>query len=286
MNKGGVTMKYRTKLQLKRISIVVLLVIGIFALYRGLVIKKYIIRTVELDEGTQIRVVALADLHSHVHGTNQQDLVNKIKNLKPDLIVMVGDMIDDEAPITGMTLLLKGLQGVAPMYYVTGNHEYWSGHIDEIKAYMRSYHVTVLEQEYQSLEIKGSKVILAGMDDITGFEDENLWELEAKTAFRALEEMSGYKILLAHRPEQVAIYKELPFDLVIAGHTHGGIIRIPYLCNGFIAANQKIFPAYVGGLYEEEDLCLIVSRGLSAEVIPPRLFNPPEVTVIDLKGKG
>ena len=93
MNKGGVTMKYRTKLQLKRISIVVLLVIGIFALYRGLVIKKYIIRTVELDEGTQIRVVALADLHSHVHGTNQQDLVNKIKNLKPDLIVMIGDKI-------------------------------------------------------------------------------------------------------------------------------------------------------------------------------------------------
>ena len=274
----------RLKLHLKRITIVVLLVLSVSAFYRGLIVKKYIIKTTKINEGTSIRLVALADLHNHIYGNNQQDLINKIIELRPDIIVMVGDMIDDEVPITGVDLLLKGLQKVAPMYYVTGNHEYWSGYIQDIKRYMESYHVTVLEKEYNRLEVKGSQLILAGIDDIAGFDNEKMWALEAKVSFDSLWKETDYKVLLSHRPEQVALYKELPFDLIISGHTHGGIIRIPYLCNGFVAADQQLFPKYVGGLYREEGFNLVVSRGLSAEVFPPRLFNPPEVTVIDLIG--
>ena len=278
-------MTRRLKLHLKRITIVVLLVLSVCAFYHGLIVKKYILKTTKLNEGTSIRLVALADLHNHIYGNNQQDLINKIKELRPDIIVMIGDMIDDEVSITGVDLLLKGLQDVAPMYYVTGNHEYWSGYIQDIKRYMESYHVTVLEQAYNRIEVKGSQLILAGIDDIAGFDNETDWALEAKVAFKPLWKEEGYKILLSHRPEQMTLYKALPFDLIIAGHTHGGIIRIPYLCNGFVAADQKLFPKYVGGLYREEGLNLVVSRGLSAEIFPPRLFNPPEITVIDLIGE-
>lgn len=278
-------MTRRLKLHLKRITIVVLLVLSVCAFYHGLIVRKYIFKTTKLNEGTSIRFVALADLHNHIYGNNQQELINKIKELRPDIIVMVGDMIDDEVPTNGVDLLLKGFQDVAPIYYVTGNHEYWSGYIQDIKRYMESYHVTVLEQAYNRIEVKGSQLILAGIDDIAGFDNETDWALEAKVAFKPLWKEEGYKILLSHRPEQMTLYKALPFDLIIAGHTHGGIIRIPYLCNGFVAADQKLFPKYVGGLYREEGLNLVVSRGLSAEIFPPRLFNPPEITVIDLIGE-
>lgn len=261
-----------------------MLVIVTLALYHGIVIRPYVFETSKLDSKVRLRLVTLSDLHSHIYGEEQQDLINQIKKAEPDVIIMVGDMIDDEKPITGMRLLLEGLQGIAPMYYVTGNHEYWSGHIQEIKQFMRNYQVTILENEYQVMTIKGQKIILAGLDDVAGFEEENVWEAQAKKAFRGLEYQESYKILLTHRPDLVNVYKQLPFDLVIAGHTHGGIIRIPYLSNGFFAANQKLFPDYVGGLYKEEGLNLVVSRGLSSDIMPPRLFNPPEVTVIELVG--
>lgn len=278
-------MQRQNKHYLRRSILIGMLVIVTLAFYHSIVIRSYVFENSKLDSQVRLRIVTLADLHSHIYGGKQQDLINQVKKAEPDVIVMVGDMIDDEKPITGMTLLLEGLQGLAPMYYVTGNHEYWSGHIEEIKQYMRNYHVTILENEYQAIHIKGQSLILAGLDDVAGFEEEALWEAQAKKVFEELESESNYKILLTHRPDLVSVYKQLPFDLVIAGHTHGGIIRIPYLSNGFFAANQKLFPDYVGGLYQEEGLNLIVSRGLSSDTMPPRLFNPPEVTVIELVGE-
>lgn len=270
---------------LRRSILIGMLVIATLAFYHGIVIRSYGFRTSKLDTKVTLRLVTLADLHSHIYGREQQDLIRQIKKAEPDIIVMVGDMIDDEKPITGMTLLLEEIQGIAPIYYVTGNHEYWSGHIEEIKQYMRRYHVTILENEYQVITIKGQSLVLAGLEDVAGFGDEALWETQAKESFKQLEHESRYKILLSHRPDLVEVYKQLPFDLVIAGHTHGGIVRIPYISNGFFAANQKLFPDYVGGLYQEDDLNLIVSRGLSSDIMPPRLFNPPEVTVIELVGE-
>lgn len=278
-------MQSQKKHYLRRCILLGMLVIVALAFYHGIVIRPYLFETSKLDAKARLRIVTLADLHSHIYGREQRDLIRQIKKADPDIIVMVGDMIDDEKPITGMTLLLKELQGVAPMYYVTGNHEYWSGHIKEIKQYMRHYHVTILENGYEVVTLKGQSLILAGLDDVAGFQDEAMWETAAKEAFKELAHELGYKVLLTHRPDLVDTYKQLPFDLVLSGHTHGGIVRIPYISNGFFAANQKLFPDYVGGLYQEEGLNLIVSRGLSSDTMPPRFFNPPEVTVIELVGK-
>ena len=93
----------------------------------------------------------------------------------------------------------------------------------------------------------------------------------------------GYTILLAHRPERIGAYRQYPFDLVVSGHAHGGQWRIPGLLNGLYAPNQGLFPQYAGGCYDEDGMAFVVSRGLARESTRiPRLFNPPELVVVDL----
>ena len=101
--------------------------------------------------------------------------------------------------------------------------------------------------------------------------------------FAELSEKPQFKILVAHRPELIELYKKYPFDLVVSGHAHGGQVRIPFLLNGLFAPNQGLFPKYAGGAYIHENLTHIVSRGLSFSPKLPRVFNPPEIVVVNIK---
>ena len=104
-----------------------------------------------------------------------------------------------------------------------------------------------------------------------------------ENAFRELDEVKSYKILVAHRPENIETYRKYSFDLVLSGHTHGGQVRLPHILNGLYAPNQGFFPKYGGGLYKHEKLTHIISRGLSVNPILPRIFNPPELVIVILK---
>jgi predicted MPP superfamily phosphohydrolase len=106
-----------------------------------------------------------------------------------------------------------------------------------------------------------------------------------RNAFTELNEVPSFKILVAHRPENIKHYREYSFDLVVSGHAHGGQVRIPYLINGLYAPNQGIFPKYAGGLYKHGSLTHIVSRGLSINPMLPRIFNPPELVIIEVKSQ-
>ena len=110
------------------------------------------------------------------------------------------------------------------------------------------------------------------------------WEEGFCRAFNGLGEEPAYKVLLAHRPELIEVYKQGDFDLVLSGHTHGGQVRIPFILNGLYAPNQGWFPPYAGGMYDHGSLIHIVSRGVSFNPLLPRIFNPPEVVVIDIEG--
>jgi predicted MPP superfamily phosphohydrolase len=107
----------------------------------------------------------VSDLHSHIYGENQEDFVSLIKKQEPDIIALVGDIADDEVPVKGTELFLSNIKGIAPIYYVTGNHEYWSGDIGGIKKLIRSYGVTILEQNYERINLHGSDIIIGGIDD-------------------------------------------------------------------------------------------------------------------------
>ena len=263
--------------------LILLLILFVAAVYNGLTIRHYAILTDKIGQGKSIRVVLIADLHSHIYGDNQNQLISKIIKQDPDLIFLAGDIADDNVPIEGTKLLLEGIKDIAPVFYVSGNHEYWSGDIKNIKETIRSYGVTILEDEYHGITINGVPLIIAGIDDPEWARYERKdSKPPMDEVFKDLEDKDQFKILLAHRPEQIEQYKRYSFDLVVSGHAHGGQARIPFLLNGLIAPNQGWFPKYAGGLYRHGSLTHIVSRGVSYNSRLPRIFNPPEIVVIDI----
>lgn len=228
-----------------------------------------------------VRMVVLTDLHSCVYGDLQSELIEKIEEQNPDVILMSGDIMDDVMPDKNVIELLEGVANKYPCYYVTGNHEFWSGRVNEQKKIFRSYGVTVLEGDGEELTINGQRLLICGIDDPevgTEVFDEQLSQVSE------LLSTESYSILLSHRPERFKRYAEKDFDLVISGHAHGGQWRIPLLLpNGLFAPNQGWFPTYTNGIHENCDTKMIVSRGLSRESTKiPRIFNAPELVVVEV----
>lgn len=265
------------------VIIIISVIIIITAFYNGLIIRKYSISTDKFSGTQTVRAVLLSDLHSHIYGNNQNKLISKIKKQNPDIILLAGDIADDFVPIDGTRLLLEGIKDISPIFYVSGNHEYWSGDIENIKNIIRSYGVTVLEDEYKEITVNGIPIIIAGVDDPEWSRFEKKDSLKSMDGiFTELFDKPQFKILIAHRPEHIQTYKKYPFDLVVSGHAHGGQVRIPFLVNGLLAPNQGWFPKYAGGMYTHDALTHIVSRGVSFNIRLPRIFNPPEIVVIDI----
>jgi predicted MPP superfamily phosphohydrolase len=184
--------------------------------------------------------------------------------------------------MTGTQLLLAGISDIAPIFYVTGNHEYKSQNVQSIRDDLVSYGVIILSDNYVKIEIGDNELIIAGIDDPSKANYETPEYIQSESmekAFRELDSISVYTIFIAHRPEKIELYKQYSFDLVLSGHTHGGQVRLPFI-NGLYAPNQGVFPKYAGGLYTHGNLTHIISRGLSISPGRPRIFNPPELVVI------
>lgn len=275
----------------KLISYVVLIVTVValltVALWNGLVVRSYVISTKKLTN--PMRLIVLTDLHSSMYGKNQSLLLAKIRELKPDLVFLVGDIVDDKRPQEGALQLLEAIAPQYPCFYVTGNHEFWSGRADNIKNTIRSYGIEVLEGDCKTVIVGGQRIQLCGVDDPDSFEQENFFGQEISSGWDEQFEScknqlnaDTFSILLSHRPERVSYYGGSRFDLVVSGHAHGGQIRIPGFVNGLYAPNQGFLPKYAGGVYELGSSRMIVSRGLAKSFIP-RIFNPPEIVLISLE---
>ena len=176
--------------------------------------------------------------------------------------------------------LLYAIGDTYPCFYVSGNHEHWSGEYEEIAEMIASYGVTVLEGKTTELDVNGNAIQIAGVDDPDKFSDFSEWESQLEQVKEERND-DDFTILLSHRPELVQWYKESGFDLVAAGHAHGGQIRIPLILNGLFAPNQGWFPDYAGGMYQLEETTMVVSRGLCKNNLP-RIWNPPEVVMVEL----
>jgi len=256
----------------------------VLALFHGLVARHYTVRSDKLSGSGTVRIVVITDLHSHVWGDDQQPLLDMIAAQRPDLIALVGDIVDDREPVAGAQLFLERVTEIAPTYYVSGNHEYWSGKYDEIFDMIRDDGITMLSNEHLDLTIHGVRLRLCGVDDpelLSAAEERAL----LRDNFSDLDD-NAYNILLAHRPEWIEDYLQYDFDLILSGHTHGGQVRIPFFVNGLFAPNQGWFPEYAGGRYDFGEQTMIVSRGCGVEARLPRVFNPPEVVVVDITGEA
>ncbi len=257
----------------------------VWALWAGLTVRCETLYTDKLTN--PVRLVLLTDLHSTLYGNNQKRLIRLVAEQNPDAVLLAGDIFDDEAPHRGAELLLEALGQLCPCFYAAGNHEFWAENTGEIFALLRACGVTVLQGDGVKVKRGGQLLQIFGVDDPEGFgilPGEVVpagWVEQLRTCQAALEK-GVCSILLSHRPELTEFYWDSGFDLVVSGHAHGGQVRLPGIWNGLYAPGQGWFPAYAGGLYQLGDTALVVSRGLSRNPRLPRVFNPPEVVVIDM----
>lgn len=243
----------------------------------GLTVPRYEIITDKAN--SPVRIVLLTDFHSSGYGKNGQVLINAVRAQAPDIILMAGDIADDVRPHKNTEELIAQLGGEYPCFYVTGNHEEWSGEADKIKEMFRSGGISVMEGDSGILTVNGQKIRISGADNSLPFE-----QLSA-CCENAGDEI--FTVFMSHRPDRTELYSGKGFDLVVSGHAHGGQVIIPGLINGLYAPNQGIFPEYAGGSYTLSDgsTVMIVSRGLCKNTLP-RVFNPPETVVIDILPAG
>lgn len=229
------------------------------------------------------RAVVLGDLHSTWFGGKNGKLLEAVKAQEPEYIFLVGDLLDAfrDVPEGYAEETAAGLAGIAPTYYVTGNHEWALRDVPELKKALEAQGVTVLSNQFVTLERGGDTVVLAGVDDPNGYADQKSPETLAEEVRAA--HGDPFWMLLAHRNNEFAEqYSLLGADLVLSGHGHGGIIRLPFT-DGLLSVERTFFPSYTAGLYEENGSALFVTRGLGNSGPTFRLFNRPEVAVVTLR---
>ncbi|MHB8840820.1 MAG: metallophosphoesterase [Candidatus Aquicultor sp.] len=243
------------------------------------------------DKFGNYRIVQITDLHNKEFGPNQRDLVAMVKSARPDLIVVTGDLIDRKRYGKGPSLsLLTQLKRLAPVYFVTGNHEWWSGRFDELSQDIKNAGVTILQNRHVEITRGGESLYLVGIDDIAkqyGINHDDPFAEDHFIGGELNEAMAGlssndFKILLAHRPERFPVYALHGVDLVFAGHAHGGQVRPPF-SGAIVTPDQGFFPNYSDGVYRQASSTMVLSRGLGVSTIPFRLFCLPEVIVVVLK---
>lgn len=228
-----------------------------------------------------LRIVELADLHGRVFGRGSRRLLAAVRRAEPDLICIDGDLFDEHTDLAMLPPLLRGLCAIAPVYYVTGNHEWRVPGLRGILAQMRACGVTVLQDDWRVLRRGEDALVLAGTDDPCG-PAERKTPAELIADIRAEAGEAAFLLLLTHRNDQLPQWSALGVQAVLAGHCHGGVVRLPFV-GGLFGTDRRLFPAWDAGLYQQGETALYVSRGLGYTNVHFRLFNRPEVAVIVLR---
>lgn len=231
------------------------------------------------------KIVQISDLHDAQIGENNEKLIAMTAEAEPDCIVLTGDFVDSSRFHPELSLsVAESLVKIAPVYYVSGNHEAILPDEDyqALTDGMRALGVCVLEDESAELTRDGQSIRLIGLTDI-GFHPGTLEEKKdaLRTALSALLPEDEFSVTLAHRPELMDVYTECGAPLVLSGHAHGGQIRLPGI-GGLIAPGQGLFPKYTEGEYEENGTTLVVSRGIGNSVLPLRVNDRPQIVVVQL----
>jgi len=227
-------------------------------------------------------IVQLSDVHGRQYGEDNAKLLELVALQNPDVIAVTGDLIDRYPNLKNAEALIAGLVKIAPVYYITGNHEWDSGKTAELFEILESYGAYIMHDEYVLLQEDDAYIILAGV------QDPNSWEIRMspEALMSAVTEAypNAYRILLAHRSGYDKAYPQLETDLIICGHAHGGIIRLPFI-GGLLGTRRNLFPDDEDSSIGEGSYDIIVSHGLGDSVVYPRLFNNPELVVIKLRSK-
>ena len=277
----------RLALWLIPLAAIILLAILVWQSNYVLSVESYTFASARLPAGWDgARIVHLSDIHGREFGQDNADLLQAVAQADPDLIVITGDIADEQSGLAFLPPLLKGLADIAPTYYVTGNHEWGAGLMEDLRDLLKTAGITYLSNTFLPLERNGDTIYLAGIDDPNGFADQKTPAEVAAELYAAAGD--PFWLLLAHRNNYFSgQYCLLGADLTLSGHGHGGIWRPPFT-DGLVGTDMEWFPSWTNGFYTChcgacQESQVFVSRGLGNSPRIPRLLNPPEVAVLTLQ---
>lgn len=263
---------------------VVLIIAAVFTaeIYRSNFVitpANYTIDAPEIDH--KVRIVQISDLHNKSFGENNKKLIAAVSEENPNMIVLTGDIVDRYHDIDSqeefLNALLPQLVEIAPLYACIGNHEQASIGEERYIEILRGHGCVFLDNEYHDINLGGNEIRIGGLNYY------RRWDEEKNAFMRDFCDTDRYTLLLCHFPEyHFWGLENYSIDLTLSGHTHGGLVRAPFV-GGIYAPEQGMFPQYDKGYFEDENSTLIVSSGLaSSPFFIPRFLNPAEYSVIDL----
>ena len=275
------------------IIIAIAMIMGAFCYYQN---NKIVITNLKVKSriNKSLRIAQISDLHSKEFGRNNNTLYKVIMEQEPDIIVATGDLIDSNMKrINAIIEFCSRLNKRVPVYYILGNNEMRCSGVNEIVEKLKQKNINVLENEIATIKIKDNIINILGLVEKRVDKGEmfyskinSRYEIEnVDSLFRKLENLIGIKIVLSHYPENYEYvggysYSKYNFDIMFSGHAHGGQFILPGL-GGVFAPGQGLFPKYYNGIYGKKNK-LVVSRGLGNSGFPLRLFNRPDLVIVDI----
>ncbi len=283
-------MRFKAK-QKKVLLFIVAISIILFTFFNwqnnSIIISEMLFKNDNIPEAFKgYKILQISDLHNKEFGSKQNKILAKIEKINPDIIVVTGDLIDSNNTNIDIAMeLINGAIKIAPIYYISGNHEAWSGSYDELESNLENSGVVVLDNQKIKVMHDSDSIDIIGLADTSFIESDWLeygGNAETKNLLNTLtEETTNFKILLSHRPELFDIYSNSNVNLIFSGHAHGGQFRLPFI-GGLIAPDQGFFPKLTEGIHTSNDTSMIISRGLGNSIIPVRILNRPELILVTL----
>lgn len=284
---------------------IILIIVAVFIVYcliemirelRDFRVTKYRICSQKLNGiKREKKIIFLSDLHNRMYGEENERLLESIRNQHPDLILIGGDMLvrKDGNSYDKTVHFLAKLSGICPVYCANGNHEQklkelpdkYEQSYEEYKKALTASGIHMLENASETVKLDEVPVKLSGLEIPLGaYARFGKKELSLKEITdRIGEHGDDYQILLAHHPGYMKEYLTYGADLILGGHYHGCVVQLPGI-GGVISTNFTLFPKYSGGIYQEGEQTAVVSRGLGTHSVPLRLWNWPELIVLELSG--
>ena len=253
----------------------------------GMKTTRYTISSEKLPKAfSGYKIVHLSDFHCEP----KKGIVSAVKEEKPDVIFMTGDMTDDEKPYDSFLKLLEKMIKIAPVYIISGNHDVKHEDYEKLIKICRDMGAFYLIDQCVSIKKDEEEIFVYGIDD-PGLRAKEKLDEKIKSSISNLERNNGFEILLFHRANKLSLFEKEEFDIIFSGHMHGGQIRLPHF-GGVLAPKSSfgdngkmIFPDFSGGRYKMVNTEVVVSCGMGNPVPLPRFGNPTEIVSVTLERK-
>ncbi len=229
------------------------------------------------EEFEGFRIVQISDFHLKQFGNEEEQLIAAVEACAPDIIVMTGDIVDGEhEDLSPLAQLLAGIHDLAPIYYVSGNHDLASDAVaqyDQMQDLFLTYGVTDLDDRQETIYRNDAQIRLTGVQ----------WRDVYFKDYIPRADQAYFNILLYHCGDLFDLLSGYGYDLLMAGHIHGGVVRLPFV-GGLVNTGGTLFPKYDGGAFENQYMSMVLSRGLG-DADFPRFYNRPELVCVELHTK-